>query len=195
MSPREGSDPLKKISCPSASVVQLQISSLNNKITLGFKMNYFKCIFTYIFTGENDQKLYLDLRGSGPTSISPWRGNLYRLPLLLVVHCFQFDFGITHISFNFKTSELHDLRSGLPTVPLCSRDGDGCHSERTAAQWLGVRPGYPQVRDGSVLKWIVCATAGNIDILARYAESHCCPTSWNTVVSFIPALQPIIQWH
>jgi hypothetical protein len=58
---------------------------------------------------------------------------------------------------NFKMPEPHDLHSVLSTAPLCSRDGDGCHFERTAAQWLGVRPGYPQVRDGSVLRWILCA--------------------------------------
>ena len=58
--------------------------------------------------------------------------------------------------------EPHSLRSILPTVPVCSRDGDGCHSERTAAQWLGVRPGYPQVRVGSVLRGILCADVGNI---------------------------------
>ena len=43
-------------------------------------------------------------------------------------------FGTADISFNFKLPEPHSLRSVLPTVPVCSRDGDGCHSERTAAQ-------------------------------------------------------------
>ena len=78
--------------------------------------------------------------------------------------------------------EPHGLCSVLLTARLCSRDVDVCHSERSAAQWLGVRPGYPQVRDGSVLRWTLCAAVSCIDILTRHAESHRCPSSWQPAV-------------
>jgi hypothetical protein len=109
--------------------------------------------------------------------------------LILGLFCYCIHFS------NYKIPEPHDLRSVLPTAPLCSRDGDGCHFERTAAQWLGVRPGYPQVRDGSVLRWILCVAVGYTDILARHAESHWCPSSWDILVYIIPTLPPVTQWH
>ena len=43
-------------------------------------MTWFKCIFTNIFTGENDQNLYVSKRGSGTHSMYLLRGNLYQLP-------------------------------------------------------------------------------------------------------------------
>ena len=129
-------------------------------MTLRFRMPWFKCIFTNTDTGENDQNLYVTKRESGAHSNSPGRGNLYRLHLHLLCTDFGVVFVTADISSNFKMPEPHDLCSVLPTAPLCSRDGDGCHFERTAAQWLGVRPGYPQVRNGSVLRWILCAAVG-----------------------------------
>ena len=164
-------------------------------MTHRFRMPLFKFIFTKFDTGENDQNLYVTIRGSGPQSSSPGRGNLYRLHLHLLCTDFGVVFVTADISSNFKMQEPHDLCSVLPTAPLCSRNGDGCHFERTAAQWFGVRPGYPQVRDGSVLRWILCAAVGYIDILARHAESHRCPSSWHTLVYIIPTLQPVTQRH
>jgi hypothetical protein len=102
------------------------------------------------------------MRAPDPISIPRGRGKFYRISLHLVCTNFGVVCGTADISSTFKMQEPHSLRSVLPTVPLCSRDGDGCHSERTAAQWLGVRPGCPQVRDGSVLRWIMCAAVGNI---------------------------------
>jgi hypothetical protein len=144
-------------------------------------------------TAENDQNICNteELRAPFRNARPP---KLYRLPLLLV--CTVCDVFVTaDILSNFKMPEPHGLCSVLPTAPLCSRDSDGCHFERTAAQWLGVRPGYPQVRNRSVLRWILCAAVGYVGTLARRAESHHCPSSWHTAVYIITKLQPTTQWY
>jgi hypothetical protein len=122
-------------------------------------------------------------------------GNLYRARLYFVCDDFGVAFDNASISYIFKMPVPHGLCSVLPTAALCSRDGDGCHFERTAGRWIWVRPGYPQVRDGSVLMWILCAAVSYIDILARHVESHRCPSNWHPVVYINTTLQPVSLWH
>jgi hypothetical protein len=61
-------------------------------------------------------------------------GNFYRVRPYLVCIDFGVVFGNAIISSNFKMPVPHGPCSVLPTAPLCSRDGDGCHFERTAGR-------------------------------------------------------------
>jgi len=47
---------------------------------------------------------------------------------------FWSSFDTADISSNFKMPETHGHCTDFPTASLRSRSGDGCHSERTAAQ-------------------------------------------------------------
>ena len=89
------------------------------------------------------------------------------------LHLFWSYFGTEIISLYLKITEPHGVCSVSPTASLCSRDGDGCLLERTEAERLRVRPGYPQVRDVSVLRGIQFVV-GYIDVLARHVEYRCC---------------------
>jgi hypothetical protein len=96
-------------------------------------MLWLKYISKNNFTGENDLNLYVTLWDPGNNSRSLGCGNLCRLNLHLA--CTNLGFFINaDISSKFKIPKPHGLFSFFPTAPLCSRDGDGRHFERTAAQ-------------------------------------------------------------
>jgi hypothetical protein len=123
-------------------------------------------------------------------------GNLYLLAFISFALILELFLVLqVRICSNFKIPEPHSLYSVFPTAPLCSRDGDGRHFERTAERRHGVRPGCQQVRDGSVLRWILYAAVGYTDILTWHVESHRYSSSWHPAVYISPLLQPITQWH
>jgi len=124
----------KNFSGPSGSVVRLQISPLNADERLSFIMLWFKCIFTNTDTAENDQNLYVTMGVPGPIPGSLGAVICTGYPSISSALILEIFLGTADISSNFKMSEPHGLCSVLLTAPLCSRDGDGCHSERTAAQ-------------------------------------------------------------
>jgi hypothetical protein len=141
----------KLFSCHAPRADRLNLSPLHRK--------EWKSVPVWFISYVNRQIMiipttYANQSCCGPHSRRLFPTNLYRLPLSLLSETSCGFFGTAGISFNFKMSETHGLCSFLPTAPLCSRDSDGCDLERTATKWLGVRPDYPQVRFGNVLRWM-----------------------------------------
>jgi len=111
------------------------LSTKRRRMILSFRMPQFKKIFTKIDTVENDQNLYLKVRGSGPHSRSHGCDNFYRVPSISSAMIFEFLFLTMQKFLPISKCRYPTVYTqNFPTASLCTRDVDGCQSERTAAQ-------------------------------------------------------------
>jgi len=136
---REGSGQLKNFSGLSARVIRLQISPLYGQewplVSECPSLN----VFSQIITLATTTRIYVKMSGTVPYSIPVAVIICTGFPSIWSALILEFVLNLQIFLPISKRRKPTVCSHNISTGSLCSTDVDGCHSERTAAQWLGVR--------------------------------------------------------